>query len=64
MGWTIGVLFLAGVGIFFLCHHVQISHGAHPASYPMGTGALLPGVKWPGYEADDSPPSSPKVKNA
>jgi hypothetical protein len=23
-----------------------------PASYPMGTGALSPGVKWPGLEAD------------
>jgi len=25
---------------------------AHPASYPVGTGATLPGVKWPGHEAD------------
>jgi hypothetical protein len=23
-------------------HHVQIGYGAHPASYPMGTGDCLP----------------------
>jgi hypothetical protein len=27
-------------------------------------GALSPGVKWPGHEADYSPPSSAEVKNA
>jgi hypothetical protein len=37
---------------------------AHPASYPLGTGALSQGVKWLGNEADHSPPSSAKVKNA
>jgi len=30
----------------------------------MGTGALSPGVKRPGREADHSPPSSAEVKNA
>jgi len=30
----------------------------------MGTGALTPGVKWPGCEDNCSPPSSAKVKNA
>jgi hypothetical protein len=29
----------------------------------MGIGALSLGVKWPGREADYSPPSSAKVKN-
>jgi hypothetical protein len=36
---------------------------AHSASYPMDTGgALSPGVKRPGREADHSPPSA-EVKN-
>jgi hypothetical protein len=33
--------------------------GAHPGV----PGALTPGVKWLGCEADHSPPSSAKVKN-
>jgi hypothetical protein len=32
--------------------------GAHPASYPMGTGALSQGVKRPGRDTDRSPPTS------
>jgi hypothetical protein len=28
------------------------------------SGALIPGRKWPGCEADHSPPSSAEVKNA
>jgi hypothetical protein len=43
---------------FALRHYVQTGSGSHPASYPMGTGAVSPGVKWPGCEADHSPPSS------
>jgi hypothetical protein len=42
--------------------------GAHPASYRLATGSSFPGgggmVKRPGLEADHSPPSSSKVKNA
>jgi hypothetical protein len=37
--------------------------GPHPASYPMGTGTLSPGVNRPGSKADHSSPSSSKVKN-
>jgi hypothetical protein len=33
-------------------------------SYPMGTRVLFLGVKWPGHEADHSPPSSAEVINA
>jgi hypothetical protein len=40
----------------------QTGSGAHPASYPMGTGALSPGVKWPGREADHSPQTNAEVK--
>jgi hypothetical protein len=47
-----------------LHHRAQMSSGAHPASYPLGTRALSLGVKWPRREADHSPPSSAVVKNA
>jgi hypothetical protein len=46
------------------CHYVQTSSGAQPAFYLMGTERSFPSVKWPGQEADHSPPSSAKVKNA
>jgi hypothetical protein len=43
---------------------VQTGSGAHPASYPMGTGGSFPGGKArPGRDADHSPPSSAEVKN-
>jgi hypothetical protein len=35
----------ANDGIFSLCHHVQTSSGAHPASYPVGTRGSHPGNK-------------------
>jgi hypothetical protein len=49
-------------GDFSLHHRVQNSSGAHPASYPMGTGAISLGVKRPGSVTDHSPPSSAEVK--
>jgi hypothetical protein len=52
----------AGAGNFSLYHRVQNGSRAHPASYPVGTGAFSLGVKWPGREADHSPPSSAEVK--
>jgi hypothetical protein len=39
---------------------VQTGSGAHPASYPIGTGGSFPGGK---RDADHSPPSSAQVKN-
>jgi hypothetical protein len=45
-------------------HSVQTGSGTHSASYPLGTGgAISPGAKRPGLEANHSPPSSAKVKN-
>jgi hypothetical protein len=42
----------------------QTGSGAHPASYPMGTGGSFPGGKArPGRDADHSPPSSAEFKN-
>jgi hypothetical protein len=43
---------------------VQTGSGAHPVSYPVGTGGSFPGGKeQPGRDADHSPPSSAEVKN-
>jgi hypothetical protein len=42
----------------------QTGSGAHPASYPVGTGGPFPGGKArPGRDADHSPPSSAEVKD-
>jgi hypothetical protein len=64
MGWmTKGSEFESRWGQeFSLIHVIQTGSGAHPASYPMGTGALPPGVKRPKREADHSPPNSVEVK--
>jgi hypothetical protein len=48
-----------GIRNFSPLHSVR----AHPASYPMGTGGSLSGVKQPRREADHSPPCSAEVKN-
>jgi hypothetical protein len=48
---------------FSLLHNVQTDSGAHPAFSPMGTGGDFPGAKWPGREADHSPPSNAEIKN-
>jgi hypothetical protein len=37
---------------FSLLHSVQTGSEAHPSSYPMGTGAFSPGIKWRRPEAD------------
>jgi len=42
---------------------LHVSSGAHPASFPMGTGVLLLEVKWPGHESHHLPTSHAKVKN-
>jgi len=44
-----------------LSAHVQTGHGAHPASYTMGTWPF-PGVKWPGRDVDHTPLSNVEVK--
>jgi hypothetical protein len=41
----VGVRVPVGSRIFSPLHAVQTSSGAHPAAYPVGTGALSPGVK-------------------
>jgi hypothetical protein len=44
----IGIRFPAVAGNFSLRHRVQAGSGAHPASYPMGTGGSFPGGKTAG----------------
>jgi hypothetical protein len=61
-GWTAGVRISAGAS-FFSLHNVQTGREAHPASFPMSTGDLSPGIKRPGREAGHSPPSSAEVTN-
>jgi hypothetical protein len=52
-----------GAGDFSSSPCVQTGSGAHPASYPVGTGGSFPGSKArPGRDADHSPPSSAEVK--
>jgi len=57
------VRFLAGAGMFFLCHIIQTGSGIHSTSNLVGNGGFIP-VKGPECEADHSPPSSVKVNNA
>jgi hypothetical protein len=53
-----------GAEDFFSSPCVQSGSGAHPASYPRGTGGSFPGGKVrPGRDADHSPLSSAEVKN-
>jgi hypothetical protein len=60
--WSSGIRFPAVAGNLSLLHRVQTGCGAHPASYPLCTGALFPGTKRPGRETDHSPPSSAQIK--
>jgi hypothetical protein len=47
---------------FSLLHVIQTGSGVHPTFYPLGTWGSFLGVKWPGREADHSPPTSAEVK--
>jgi hypothetical protein len=61
---AIEVRFPAGAKDFSCSLCVQTGSEAHPASCPMGTGVLSPGVKARlGRDADHSPPSSAEVEN-
>jgi hypothetical protein len=62
-GWTTGVRFPAGTRDFSLHHSVKTGSGVTQLPIQWVPGALSPGVKRPGREADDSPPSSTEVKN-
>jgi hypothetical protein len=51
------------VGIFLFTTASRTALGPTQPPIQWVPGALSLGVKWPGYEADNSPPSSVKVKN-
>jgi hypothetical protein len=53
-----------GLGFFSPDHRDKTGSGALPAPYPVGTRGFSLGVKWPGREADHSPPSDAEIKNA
>jgi hypothetical protein len=62
-GWTIRVRSPTEAEDFSSSLCVKTGSGAHPVSYPMGTGGPVPGGKArPGRDADHSPPSSAEVK--
>jgi hypothetical protein len=52
------------VSYFSLSQNIQAGSGAHPASYPMDIMNSFLGLKRPGREAVNPPPSSADVKNA
>jgi hypothetical protein len=61
--WVIKFRSPTGAEDFSSSPCVQTGSGAHPASYPMGTGGPFPRSKaWPGHDADHLPPSSAEVK--
>jgi hypothetical protein len=62
MGWTTGFGSRQEL-VIFLRYRVQTGSRTHPDSYPISTGALYPGVKQVGREADHSLPYSVEVKN-
>jgi hypothetical protein len=51
-----------GRGVGDPLHFVQTGSGAHPDSYPMSTGAVSPGIKWQGREAEHSTAISAEAK--
>jgi hypothetical protein len=50
--------------ISLFSYRVQTTSGGHSAYYLTVLRDLSPGLKWQGHEADYSPSSSAKVKNA
>jgi hypothetical protein len=65
MGWTIWVLGFdsrQGLGIFLFTTASRMALGPTQPPIQRVPGALSLGVKWPGLEADHSPPSSVEVK--
>jgi hypothetical protein len=64
-GWTIGVLGFGsrrGLEIFLFTRASRTALGPTQPPIQWVPGALSLGVKWPGREADHSPPSSAEVK--
>jgi hypothetical protein len=59
---TVGVRFPERVANVSLLHSVETGSGATQPLIQLLPGALSPGVKRPGRETDDSPPSNAELK--
>jgi hypothetical protein len=56
--------FREGLVIFLIAIASRLAVGSTQPPIQWVSGVFPPGVKWPGREADHSPPSSAEVKNA
>jgi len=63
MGWMTGVQLSAGEMMGFLSSTSRSALGPTQSSIQWVLGGSYPGVKWLAHEADQSLPSSTKVKN-
>lgn len=55
--------FPAGVGLFFLCHRIQTSSVANPATCKICTESTSPGITWPKHDGDPSLSGTAKVSH-
>jgi hypothetical protein len=63
MGWTAGVRFLAGAGIFFLSTVSRLLQGPTQPPVQWVPWKISPGVKQPLDEAVHSPASNSEIKS-
>jgi len=63
MGWTIGVQFTAGEGIFLFATASRLTLRSNETPIQQVLGVLFLSVKWPRIEDNHSTPSNAKVKN-
>jgi hypothetical protein len=63
MGWTAGVRLPSGASFFLYPTASKLALGPTQLHIRLILGALSPGIKWPGHEADHSRASSAEFKN-
>jgi hypothetical protein len=63
MGWNAGVRFPAGVRIFSSSYRQDEPWGPTKPAIQWVPEAIFPGIKRPGREVNQSPPSSVEVMN-
>ena len=63
---TLGSVVMFSTGTSDLSHFrgIHVDWDSHPASHSPIIGIFSPGIKWPGSESDETPPSSTKAKNS
>jgi hypothetical protein len=64
MSLTAGIRFPLGQKIFLFFRASRPAQGSTQPPIQWVPGTLTQGVKWPGYEADHSPPPSAEVKHS